>query len=93
MDDDQAFLDQVTAAIRRRNRSLIVADRLYLRPLSSTPAVDYDLLTLPVSTSSTLQVRRVTYTAPARLIGERRNVHLLDDRLEIYHSTTAVLTL
>jgi transposase InsO family protein len=91
--DYQAFLDQVTATIRRRNRTPIEAERPHLRPLPATPAVDYDLLTLRVSTCSTIQVRRVTYTVPARLIGERLNVHLFDDRLELYHGTTRVLTL
>jgi hypothetical protein len=79
--------------IRRRNRTRIEAERPHLQPLPSTPALDYDLLTVRVSTSSTLQVRRVTYTVPARLIGERLNVHLFDDRLELYHGTTLVLTL
>jgi hypothetical protein len=91
--DDQALLDQITATIRRRNRTRIEAERPHLRPLPPTPAVDYTALMVRVSTSSTLQVRRVTYTVPARLIGERLNVHLFDDRLELYHGTTRVLTL
>ncbi|MGD2063307.1 MAG: IS21 family transposase [Nitrospirota bacterium] len=91
--DYQLFLDQITATIRRRNHTRIKAERPHLRPLPSTPAVDYTELMVRVSTSSTLQVRRVTYTVPARLIGERLNVHLFDDRLELYHGTTAVLTL
>lgn len=91
--DYQAFLDQITATIRRRNRTRIEAERPHLRPLPPTPAVDYTAVTVRVSTSSTLQVRRVTYTVPARLIGERLTVHLFDDRLELYHGTTAVLTL
>jgi hypothetical protein len=91
--DYQAFLDTITATIRRRNRTRIEAERAHLRPLSPTPAVAYDRLTVRVTTSATIHVRRGTYTVPSRLIGERLTVHLFDDRLELYHGTTAVLTL
>ncbi len=89
----QAFLDTITATIRRRNRTRIEAERPHLRPLPATGAVDYTELTVGVSSSATIQVRRGTYTVPSRLRGERLNVHLFDDRLELFHGLTAVLTL
>jgi len=57
----QAFLDTIIATIRRRNRTRIEAERAFLRPLPATGAVDYTELTLRVSTSATIQVRRGTY--------------------------------
>jgi len=89
----QAFLDTITATIRRRNRTRIEAERPHLRPLPATRAVDYTELTVRVSSSSTIQVRRGTYTVPSRLRGERLNVHLFDERLELFHGLTPVLTL
>ena len=89
----QAFLDTITARIRRRNRTRIEAERPYLQPLPATGAVDYTERTVRVSTTSTIQVRRGTYTVPSRLKGERLTVRLFDDRLELFHGLTAVLTL
>jgi transposase InsO family protein len=91
--DYQTFLDTITATIRRRNRTRIEAELPTLRPLPATPAVDYTEVPVRVSSSATIHVRRGTYTVPSRLIGERLTVHLFDDRLELYHGTTAVLTL
>src|SRR5919108_3855637 len=65
-------------------------------PASSTftplPAADYTEVWVRVTTSSTIHVRLMVYSVPARLIGERLRVHLYDDRLECYLGTTEVAT-
>jgi hypothetical protein len=57
--DYQAFLDEGVAAINRRNAARIVIERGALRPLPSRPGTDYTELTVRVTTSSTIQVRKV----------------------------------
>ncbi|WP_163561018.1 IS21 family transposase [Halomonas sp. NO4] len=93
LDDYQAFLDEVVAAINRRNAARITVERGALRPLPSRPGTDYTELTVRVTTSSTIQVRRVLYSVPSRLIGERLRVHLYDDRLVLHHAQQVLLTL
>lgn len=91
--DYQAFLDEITTAINRRNAARITLERAALKPLPSRPGSDYTELTVRVTTSSTIQVRKVLYSVPSRLIGERLRVHLYDDRLVLHHAQQALLTL
>jgi hypothetical protein len=46
-----------------------------------------------VSSCSTIDVRRVTYTVPSRLEGENLRVHLYHNRLECYLGAVHVITL
>jgi len=46
-----------------------------------------------VTTSSTINVKRVLYTVPSRLIGESLRVHIYDNRLEVYLGATHTVTL
>lgn len=89
----QAFLDENSAATNRRNASRIAIEQEVLKPLPSRPGTDYTELTVRVTTSSTIQVRRVLYSVPSRLIGERLRVHLYDDRLVVHHAQQVLLTL
>ena len=46
-----------------------------------------------MTSSSTLSVKRVLYTVPSRLIGERVRIHLYHDRLECFVGQTSVIKL
>lgn len=46
-----------------------------------------------ISSSSTFDLKRVTYTVPSRFIGERLYVQLYDDHLKLYHGHVLVLEL
>ncbi|MCP3879457.1 MAG: IS21 family transposase, partial [Sulfitobacter sp.] len=48
---------------------------------------------VPVTTSSTIEVKRVLYTVPSRLIGERLRLHIFDERIEGYIGSVRALTL
>jgi hypothetical protein len=89
----QAFLDSVAAGIRKRNAERIRLERARLAPLPFSPGVAYTEAVVRVTSSSTIVVRRVLYSVPARLIGERLRVHLYDDRLVLHLGGRALLTL
>ena len=93
VEDYQAFLDSVTASIRKRNAERIRAEAGQLMALPLGPGVDYTEAVVRVTTSSTFTMRRVLYSVPARLIGERLRVHLYDDRLVLHHGGRALMTL
>jgi hypothetical protein len=54
---------------------------------------DYDPLTVRVRSTSTIEVRSVTYSVPSRLIGQQLSVHLRHDRLVLFLRSHYVETL
>lgn len=89
----QTFIDVVVAKSNRRNAKAINIERQELHPLPKTRAMDYSEQRAVVSSSSTIEVRRVIYTVPSRLQGEVLNVRIYDDRLACYLGSQHVVTL
>jgi len=84
VDEYQVFIDEV---VRKKNRAcyaLLTEERQRLTPLPKRRTHDYVEHYTRVTSSSTIDIRRVTYTVPSRLIDEKICVHLFDDRLELY---------
>ncbi len=55
--------------------------------------MDYSELSLKVTRSSTLEVKRVVYTVPSRMIGETVRVHVHHDHLAFFVGQTLATTL
>jgi len=55
--------------------------------------IDYSELTVKVTNSSTVAIKRGLYTVPSRLIGENLRVHLYHDRLECFVAQSRVIVL
>ena len=89
----QGWLDNVIKQHNRRNVEAFDIERKTLQPLPEYKTMDYTELLARVSTSSTIDVRRVTYTVPSRLQGETLRVHLYHDRLQCYLGSQLVITL
>jgi hypothetical protein len=64
-----------------------------MRPLPLTRLSEYDELNCPVSLHSTIRVKKVTYSVPARLIGQEVRVRVHEGHLEIYHGRELLLRL
>ena len=93
LEDYQNWLNEVVKQHNRRHAEQLNLERLYLNPLPTMKTVDFTELCVRVSTSSTIDIGRVTYTVPSRLIGERLRVHLYHDRLVCYLGVTHVMQL
>ncbi len=91
--DYQSFINDVVDQANRRNAKAIDIERKVLLPLPSKQAIDYVERRAIVSSSSTIEVRRVIYTVPSRLQGESLNVRIYDDRLVCYLGAQHVITL
>ncbi len=89
----QEFVDQVVAKLNRRSHSRFAEEKEALQPLPGHAAADYQSLNIKVTRSSTIEVRRVVYTVPSRLIGERVQVRLHHDRLVLLVGQHPALTL
>lgn len=89
----QNFIDDVVHQHNRRYAKAVGIEREALQKLPSYKTQDYTEITARVSSSSTIDVRRVTYTVPSRLIGMHLRVRLYDDKLCCYFGATPVVTL
>jgi len=89
----QQFIDQVVKRHNQRNSKALLVELPHLNPLPKHKTVDFTELNVRVSSSSTIDVRRVTYSVPSRLEGERLRIHLYHDRLECYLGSTHVIAL
>lgn len=68
-------------------------ERLHLQPLPVERFADYDPLVVRVRSTSTIEVRSVTYSVPSRLIGQQLTVHLRHDRLDLFLRSQFIETL
>jgi len=89
----QAFIDRVVEKLNRRSHSRFVEEKQSLQHLPEHQAADYQTLNLKVTRSSTVEVKRVVYSVPSRLVGERVQVRLYHDKLTIYVGQHVALTL
>jgi hypothetical protein len=55
--------------------------------------MDHSELSLKVTRSSTLEIKRVLYTVPSRMIGETVRVHVYHDRLAFFIGQTLTSTI
>jgi hypothetical protein len=87
------FIDEIFARHNARRRKAIDIERVALKPLPVDRSVDYEESLITVTSTSGFVLRKVFYTVPARLIGQRLRVRLYDDRLECYLGASHVLSL
>ena len=86
---------QVTTGFNDRPsvQEKLAIERLHLRPLPVERFADYEPLVARVRSTSTIEVRSVTYSVPSRLIGYQLTVHLRHDRLDLFLRSQFVETL
>jgi hypothetical protein len=93
IDDYQHWLEGIVQRFNRRCREALEVERAQLNALPPRRTTDFTEQVVPVTTSSTIEVKRVLYTVPSRLIGERLRLHIFDDRIEGYIGSTQAVTL
>ena len=91
--DYQDFLEQVSGRLNKRCQTRFRAEQQALQPLPGERFMDYSELSLKVTRSSTLEIKRVLYTVPSRLIGEQVRVQVYHDRLILFVGQTLTTTL
>lgn len=89
----QAFVDLVVNQLNRRVRKRFLVEQESLQALPHSCMPDYQILTLKVTRSATIEVKRVVYTVPSRLIGENLQIRLYHDKLEGYVGQSKALHL
>ena len=91
--DYQAFIDRCIDRLNRYTLTRFQDEQKCLQPLPKYRFMDYTELSVPVTTSSTIAVKRGLYTVPSRLIGETLRIHLYHDKLIGFVGQTQVIDL
>jgi transposase InsO family protein len=93
VDAYRVWLDGIVRRFNRRCGEALEIERAQLNALPPRRTTDFTEQVVPVTTSSTIEVKRVLYTVPSRLIGERLRLHIFDERIEGYIGSTQAVTL
>lgn len=84
----EAFLQKIVGQLNGRQNYLIKQERPHLQSLPQKRTLDFETLIVCVTRASTIQVRRVVYTVPSKLIGQKLTVRLYHDRLRCLLGST-----
>jgi transposase len=87
-----AFIVTVLHKGNDTRRTRLAAEFKVLRPLPPTRLSEYDELSCLVSQHSTIRVKKVTYSVPARLIGQAVRVEVYEGQLKIFHGRDLLLS-
>lgn len=88
----QSFINQIVSKLNSRCSDLLAQEQAHLNQLPSHKSPEFDQVRTVVSSSSTIVIKRVTYSVPSRLRGERVCVHVFDDKIEVYVGATLAFT-
>ncbi len=89
----EAFIHRIVNKINRQCSSRFKEESASLKSLPKHRTHDFNECYVKVTRSSTINVKRVTYTVPSRLIGATLLVHLYDDKLVLFYGHEPTLTL
>lgn len=93
LEDYQLFIDSIVSKINRRCATRFQEERAQLQELPKRRTQDYAEHKVLITSSSTFDLKRVTYSVPSRFIGESLTVHLFDAHLTLWHGHKNVLQL
>ena len=93
LDGYRDFIAKIAGHVNLRRNKHIEAEREVLQALPCQRTTDYKETTVRITRSSGFVLRKVFYTVPSRLIGQRLGVRLYDQRVELYLGGRHQLTL
>ena len=88
-----AFVVGVLDKANDGRRARLAEEYKVLRPLPPSRLSEYDELRCRVSRHSTIRVKKVVYSVPARLIGQELRVEVYEMALNIFHGRELLLSL
>lgn len=89
----RGFIDEIVSRRNARNAKRIDLERAGLQPPPGQRTSDYEEVGVRVTSSGGFTLRKVFYTVPSRLTGQRLRVRLFDDRLDLFIGGTPLMTL
>lgn len=93
IDSYQKWIESVVAVHNRRNAPEIEFEKGHLTRLPRYKTTDFVEQIVRVHSSSTVEIRNVTYSVPSRLIGESLRAHIYQHAIELYYGSEQVYKL
>ena len=90
--DYDAFLGQVLEQANARRAKAVAQELAVMRPLPPIRLSEYEEVYCTVSKYSTIRVKKVGYSVPARLIGQELKAEVSENELKIYFGREWLLT-
>lgn len=87
------FLGQVLERGNRGRQEKLATEMARMKPLPPTRLSEYDEVTCTVGWSSTIRVKKVGYSVPARLIGQQLKVEVYERELRLYSGRERLMSL
>ena len=84
LEEYKIFLQSLMKTYNRRVAERYNEELALLLPLPERKSADYTEERVRVTSGSTINIRKVIYSVPSRVIGELIKIHLYDDRLECF---------
>ncbi|HEX4019807.1 MAG TPA: IS21 family transposase [Acidobacteriaceae bacterium] len=84
------FVVEVLAKANNQRRTKIAEELAVMRELPPTRLCEYDEVECRVCSHSTIRVKRVAYSVPARFIGRRLRARVYEQHLEVYHGAERI---
>jgi hypothetical protein len=91
--DYQAQINRCVERLNRYSLTRFAEEQKHLQSLPKYRFMDYAEISVKVTSSSTIDVKRGLYSVPSRLIGETLRIHLYHDKLIGFVGQTQVLDL
>jgi len=86
------FLHRVLSKANLGRREELAKELAVMKPLPPTRLAEYDELMCRVSSASTIRVKKVAYSVPARWIGAELKVEVYESQLKLYTGRELLLT-
>ena len=93
IDSYQKWIESVVSVHNRRNAPEIAFEKEHLTKLPRYKTTDFIEQIVRVHSSSTVEIRKVTYSVPSRLIGESLRAHIYQHAIELYYGSEQVYKL
>jgi transposase len=87
------FVEQVLQRVNHGRREKLAEELAVMKPLPPTRLSEYDEVSCTVGSASTIRVKKVGYSVPARLIGQELKVEVYERELKLYTGRELLLSL
>ena len=87
------FLERALERGNQGRREKLAQELAVMKPLPPTRLSEYDEVSCTVGSASTIRVKKVAYSVPARLIGQEIKVEVYERELKLYSGRELLLSL
>jgi transposase len=89
----ERFLETVLERGNQSRRAALAAELALMQPLPPTRLSEYDEVTCRVGSASTIRVKKMGYSVPARLIGQLLKAEVYEREIKLYSGRELLLSL